>query len=102
MHSPMPNYKSPAARKPAFTLVVCVFLIDLSALIDDELILKCKHWAIPMRFAPPKEKADATAVRQALVREELEQAEKAYYKAQAEATEAVKDWFYHRAEARIL
>ncbi len=72
-----------------------------SALIDDELTLKCKHWQIPMQFAPPKEKADACAARQARVRSSLEKAEKAYYEAQKEPFDAVQDWFYHKAEERV-
>lgn len=70
------------------------------AAIDDELMLQCKHWRVPMRVAPPKEKADAAALRQSQVRDDLKKAETEYYRAQAETMAAVRDWFYHTAEKR--
>ena len=66
--------------------------------VDDALILQCKYWAVPMRFAVPKEKPDATAQRQALVRSELAAAEKAYNDQQKAAVDALRDWFYHTGE----
>ena len=55
-----------------------------------------------MRFAPPKEKPDAAASRQAAVRDELEKAEKAYYKEVADSYEAVNSWFYHTSEKNLF
>ena len=71
-----------------------------AALIDDELILKCKFWKVPMRFAPPKEKPDAALQRQALVKADLDAAEKEYNRAEAELADTMKDWFFHRSERR--
>ena len=71
-------------------------------MIDDELILRCKHWKVEMRFAPPKEKPDAAASRQAIVRSELERAEKSYYAEMAETTNTMKDWFFDRMPEHLL
>ena len=65
-----------------------------SAMIDDELILKCKHWKVTMQFPEKKEKPDAAAARQQRVRRLIETAEKAYYKTMAEPFEAMREWFY--------
>ena len=71
-----------------------------AALIDDELILACKFWKVPMDFAPPKEKADAAAIRQALVREKLKEAETKYAAELKANTEVMTDWFFHGAERK--
>ena len=54
-----------------------------------------------MCFPPPKEKPDAAAARQALVRQDLETAEKEYNRKQAAAGEAMRAWFFPKAEATI-
>lgn len=51
-----------------------------------------------MRFAVPKEKPEAAAQRQALVRSELAAAEKAYTDQQKAAVDAIRDWFFHTGE----
>ena len=73
-----------------------------AALIDDELILQCKFWKVPMQFAVPKEKPDASAVRQAAVREALKTAEQNYARSLKEPVLDVQDWFFHKAEKRVL
>ena len=53
-----------------------------------------------MDFAPPKEKADAAAIRQALVREKLKEAETKYAAELKANTEVMTDWFFHGAERK--
>ena len=65
-----------------------------SAMIDDELILKCKHWKVDMQFPEKKEKPDAAAARQQRVRALIETAEKAYAIKLKEPFDAMREWFY--------
>ena len=75
-----------------------------SALIDDELILQCKFWKVPMDYAPtkPKEKPDAAVIRQAAVRERLKKAEEEYAKVLRAPQEDMQNWFFHKAEKNLL
>ena len=66
-------------------------------------MMQCKHWRVT--FQPPvgkKEAADATAARQQALRDALKKAEVEWNRSQAAPVEAVKDWFYHRAEHNLL
>jgi hypothetical protein len=82
--------------------IVCLREMRRAALADDELILQCKFWKIPMVFAPPKEKADAAAIRQAGVRAALKAAEDAYTRKLNEPQEDMQNWFFHKAEKNLL
>lgn len=79
----------------------CGVLRCARALVDDELMMQCKHWRIAFRPPVPKEKPDACATRQAAIREDLKKAELDWSKQMAEPVDAVKDWFFHKAEAAI-
>ena len=55
-----------------------------------------------MQFAVPKEKPDASATRQAAVREALQIAETNYARSLKEPGLDMQDWFFHKAEKRAL
>ena len=55
-----------------------------------------------MVFAPPKEKTDASSIRQAAIREALKAAEDAYNKKLNEPQEDMQNWFFHKAEKNLL
>lgn len=69
--------------------------------IDNELILQCKYWSVPMRNAPPKEKPEAAIQRQALIRADLSAAEKAYHAAQKECYDSIRTWFFRIGEPGV-
>lgn len=86
------------------TWSICTDCTNRSALIDDELILKCKYWKIEMVYAPtkPKEKPDAAVIRQEAIRQRIKAAEDKYNQQLREQQVVMQDWFFHGAEKKVL